>query len=406
MNIKITNLEARSLLDSRNRPTIEVTAYTQSHSATFSVPSGASTGLHEAVELRDDDGGVQSAIANVNGLIRDALIGQSATEQSHLDKILIDLDGTKQKSNLGGNALLAVSGACCRLGALSLDMLLWKYLESLSGASLTSNHNLHLFVNLINGGKHAADAGPFQEHQVIVSGKSIQESITIAQSIQQTLRSYLDSTGTTYGIGDEGGFVFKYDSVETPFQILCDISDQLDLADSVVVGADIAASSFYEHDCYHVFDEKLSPVQLIDLYKNLHKNYQLNYIEDPFHEEDFKNFSMLRQSLPNVMVIGDDLTTTSSDRLEIAIQHNGIDALIIKPNQIGTITETLDTIDLAHKHNIKPIISHRSGETNDSFIADLAMGTKAFGIKAGAWGQPVREAKYDRLLEIEGSLNL
>jgi enolase len=404
----LQSLHATEIKDSRGRPTIRVTAISSDHNqAAFCVPSGASTGASEAVELRDESGSVSPAIKAVNHKISDALIGVDIVKQTNIDETMINLDGTDNKSRLGGNAILAVSGACCRLAAKVQDKKLYQYIAELSDNSLTKPNDLRLFINLINGGKHANNAGPFQEHQIVVESNSQQLSQQIGRQVQNNIRNYLNDNNIIFTIGDEGGFVFPFDQISTPFKLLHDSLQQIsNNKANVVLGADIAASSFYLGDNrYQVFDNVMNVSNLVNLYTELFDKYKLHYIEDPFDEADFSSFTLLGKKLPGSMIVGDDLTTTNSKRLQTAIDKKSLSALIIKPNQIGTVTETIATIKLAHRNNIKTIVSHRSGETMDDFIADLAVGAAVFGIKAGAWGQPEREAKYDRLLEIESELS-
>ncbi len=397
---KIKNIKAEEIKDSRGNPALRVTVFTENNEGFFDVPSGASTGKHEAYELRDADGiGVQDAINIVEKEIAPALGGIDSTYQKEIDETLVSLDGTPNKSRLGGNSMIGVSVASARVGALSSGIPLYSYLRTLASIK-PSQKTPMLFINLINGGKHASGGSPFQEHHVIPETDDVSNALEMGKKIQSTLHKILTESGRESEIGDEGGFVFPVGSVEEPFKLLLEAVDVAGLGDRVSIGADIAASSFFHNEKYHVFGDELTAYDLADVLTNIHKKYNLNFIEDPFEEEDFLNFAKLKKSLRRTTVIGDDLTVTNKDRIEKADNAKSVGAVIIKPNQIGTLTETLQAMRLAREHGMDCIVSHRSGETMDSFIADLTYAFGCLGIKTGAPGRPERDIKYKRIIKI------
>jgi enolase len=412
---KIEKIIAREIFDSRKKPTLEVTVFAGEHNASFAVPSGASTGVHEAHELRDADptymagNGVKKAIENVNGPIAQALAGVDITNQKEIDRILCELDGTTNKDRLGGNATIGASVACAKAAAKVKKIETFEHIRDLAFSKGTTSHLL--FINLINGGKHADSGLSFQEYQIIPQTHDVSSALQMAEKIQksvgETLISKYDQKNLT--LGDEGGFAPHLNSSLRPLEILTEAISTCGLNDSVLLGLDIAASSFFESETnsYLVDGEKISAADLAKKYQNMLTDFKIFSIEDPFQEEDFASFSSLLESAsvkntPNnsTLIIGDDLTVTNTARLKKAIEQKSVNALIIKPNQIGTLSETLDTIQLAHENNIKCIVSHRSGDTMDDFIADLAYGAQCFGLKAGEPHQPERKVKYDRLVQI------
>ena len=397
---KIKSIGAREILDSRGNPTVEVVIGTASQYVSAAVPSGASTGKYEAMELRDNDlnrfggKGVKKAIETINNTIAPAIVGKEPFDQKNIDEALIKLDGTTDKSNLGANAILGVSLAVARLAATISKKPLFEYLRSL--ALIKSSHKIpYLYANLINGGKHAVTPLAFQEYHVVPQTENLEEALNIIHAIQNSLKKTLQAN-----IGDEGGFVPNITDVEEPLRLLKEAAEKTDTLSKVRFAMDVAASSFYKNEKYNLGDKILTADELLELYKKMATDYPLLSIEDPFHEEDFENFAKLKAALPKLYVMGDDLTVTNKERLKQAIAKNSINSIIIKPNQIGTLTETLETMKLARDNNIECIVSHRSGETNDDFIADLAMAFGTFGIKAGALQRGERVAKYNRMLQI------
>lgn len=394
---KIRDIKAQEISDSRGNPTLRVTVYADDHEGSFAVPSGASTGIHEAWELRDEDGGMDNAISQIDTVIAPALIGMNVDDQNLIDQKMLDLDGTVNKKVLGGNSIIGVSIAAAKCAASSLGLEVYEYLRTLREIK-SSNPAPYLFINLLNGGKHAEGGASIQEFQIIPKTFDIEEAYRIGIEVQDSLRAGFPED---ISIGDEGGFVPKGRSSEELFQLLKDsISDH----ENVVLGTDVAASSFYENGIYTVDGNHLLDDNMHGYYENLLKHLPLEVIEDPFNEEDFENFAELNKE--GVIVIGDDLTTTSRDRLDVAIENNSISGIIIKPNQIGTLTETLDTMERAREAGIHCIVSHRSGETMDNFIADLAYAFGVYGIKAGAPDMRVRAVKYQRLIEIQKNENI
>lgn len=427
---KIDKITACEIFDSRKKPTLEVTVSAGGHRASFAVPSGASTGAHEAHELRDSDAsymggnGVNNAIENVNDKIAEALIGTDVTDQKAIDRILCDLDGTANKDHLGGNATIGVSIACAKVAAKTKNLETFEYIRELTGSKNVPTENEAakaplLFINLINGGKHADSGLSFQEYQIVPQTTDVTTALDMAEKIQKAVGELLLSkyAQKNLTLGDEGGFAPHLDSSLRPLEILTEAIDSCGLSDSVLLGLDIAATSFFqsEMNSYLVDGEKISTDEMARKYQKIISDFKIFSIEDPFQEEDFDSFSALlkaenhavanlettnKNNTPACLIIGDDLTVTNPLRLKRAIDEKSVNALIIKPNQIGTLSETLDTIRLAHENNIKCIVSHRSGDTVDDFIADLAYGARCFGLKAGEPHQKERMVKYDRLKKI------
>ncbi|MDP2695734.1 MAG: phosphopyruvate hydratase [bacterium] len=396
---KIKSVKAEEMLDSRGNPTVAVILTTANHQARAAVPSGASTGIYEAVELRDNDPrrfdgkGVKKAVINVNDIIAPALIGKDPLDQSGIDKLMLKMDGTENKSNLGANAILGVSLAVARMGAIVSQKPLFKYLMGLADIK-TSRPFPYLYTNLINGGKHAVTELAFQEYHLVPQSDNLEENLNIIHKVQNYLKKTLNAN-----IGDEGGFVPNITDVEEPLKKLVEAADKTGVTDKIKLAMDVAASSFYENGTYKIAGQNMSADDLLTLYKKMAHDYPILSIEDPFGEEDFENFAKLKSAVASY-IVGDDLTVTNKNRLQQAIDKKSINSIIIKPNQIGSLTETLETMKLARDNNIECIVSHRSGETNDDFIADLAIATGAFGIKAGALQRGERVAKYNRFLEI------
>jgi len=395
---KITDIKSEEIIDSRGNPTLRVTVYTETSEGSFDVPSGASTGIHEALELRDADGGMDLAIESIQNKIRPAIIGMNIQDQENIDQTMIDLDGTSNKKVLGGNSTIGVSIAVAKAAAASEGIEIYEYLRTLREIKISQSAP-YLFINLLNGGEHAKDGASFQEFQIIPKTYNIEDAYKAGIDVQNILRSKL---GEETDIGDEGGFVPSKMTTEEVFQILKDsISSVVD----VVLSTDVAASSFYSNGVYNVDGNHLLSDNFHGYYKVLLDHFPIAAIEDPFNEEDFENFLILNEE-NEVLVIGDDLTTTNKERLEVAIENKSIGGIIIKPNQVGTLTETLDTMERAREKDIHCIVSHRSGETMDSFIADLAYAFGCYGIKAGAPDMDVRKVKYDRLIEIQKNENI
>ncbi len=410
MENKITKIIADEIKDSRGNPTIKVTAWSGDVFASFSVPSGASTGIHEAHELRDEDGrGVKKAIEKVNTIIAPALIGKDIQSQKEIDEIMLKLDGTSNKDNLGGNSMIGVSIACAKTAAKVLGVEVFEYLRGL--AEIKPSHIVpYLYMNLINGGKHAKNDLAFQEYHVVPDTEDAVEAFEIGIKIQNSIKEIiLEKYGEeSLVLGDEGGYAPKITNIREPLVILSDAIEKNNLDGKVRLALDVAASSFYNHPDgggdgkYKIGDKNISKEELLSVYKNLINEFNLLSIEDSFDEEDFESFKNLKEGNPGLLVMGDDLTVTNINRVKEAIKKNSINAMIIKPNQIGTLSETLATMKLARENGIELIVSHRSGETDDDFIADLAYAFSCFGLKSGAPLKPERKVKYDRLIEIYG----
>lgn len=410
---KITRITAREIIDSRATPTIEVSVLTDMGTyGTASVPSGASTGKSEAMELRDADAsryhgkGVLKAVGNVTTLIAPKLIGLEVTDQEKIDQAMISLDGTGNKSKLGANAILGVSIACVKAAANSARVPLFQYLQT----RYRPNGEFKLpgpIFNLINGGKHGAGNLDFQEFHVIPSTTlSFSDALRAGAETWINLRTELIHRNAIHSVGDEGGFApnlfTNSDALELMALVIKNSSYRL--GQDLFLGLDVAADEFYKDSHYTIKDspKPLDREGMISLYQTLIKEYGLLGIEDPLEQEDWDGWAKLRESVPmSTMIIGDDLTTTTTKRLQKAIEKKSCNAIIVKPNQIGTVTETVELTRLAAANNIFTIASHRSGETNDTFIADFAVGLGLNYAKFGAPDRGERVAKYNRLLEIE-----
>ncbi len=416
--MKIKKIFAWEILDSRGTPTIETTTILEDGSmGRASVPSGASTGKYEAVELRDSDKkryfgkGVLKAIENVNQIIAKALVGYEASKQKEIDQKLIELDGTENKSHLGANAILSISLSVARAQAQSEKIPLYQYLTrfnpDFNGVYLTPIPEM----NVINGGQHANWSTDIQEFMLFPIGvDSISEAIRVNAEIYYQLKLILKSKKYSITVGDEGGFApTNLTSNEEPFQLLIEACQKAGYqpGKDVFFGIDVAASEFYENGQYHLKKENkiLTSDELLNFYQNLVKKYPIISIEDGFAEDDWEGFKKLTQVLGDrIQTIGDDLYVTNPKRLKKGIKEKSTNAILIKLNQIGTLTETIETILLAKNNGFKTIISHRSGETEDTFIADLAVAMGAGQIKSGAPARSERTAKYNQLMRIEREL--
>lgn len=389
--MRIDHIEARSILDTRGRPTIETTISANALSTTASVPSGKSTGSHEALELRDADGGVARAIANVNGEIAQALVGRRFASLDELDMLLVELDGTPDKSRLGANAILSVSIAAMRLSALLQDKPLWK---AIAERANTTPIAPRLYVNAMNGGAHADFKLPFQEYLLVVEGKT-SEALPIAQEMFTKLGERLGDVP----MGDEGGYAPTFDTLEQPFELLASLVSGYP---STSIAIDAAASELFHDDSYKLLGKTYSPQELTTIYGSIAANYPIHSIEDPFAESAAGDFTNITSALgTNTLIIGDDLTVTDPARIREAADRKEINAVLIKPNQIGTVKEAIEAVQATYAAGFEAIASHRSGETMDTFIADFAYGIGAHGIKAGGFAQRARLVKYERLLAIE-----
>lgn len=393
----ITRIHAERIRDSRGKPTLRVTVETQETRGSFDVPSGASTGSREAHELRDPDGGVVSAVRAVEEISR-ALSGRDIGDQSAFDARLRELDGTPDKSRLGANSLIGVSIAFARAHAAHEGLELHRHLRTLASMS-PSRETPRLFVNLINGGKHAEGGSPIQEHQIVTEADDIATALSQAEAVESAIASIMAERGMMQKHGDEGGVVFPVASVDEPFALLTEAVARADVP-GLSIGADAAASSFFAEGSYDILGVPHSADSLAALYASLHERYSLAFLEDPFEENDSASFSALKRATPGLTLIGDDLTTTDPVAIAAAAAQGAIQAVIIKPNQIGTLSETILAMQAARERGVHCIVSHRSGDTMDPFIADLAFAFGAYGLKAGAPRAPERRVKYEHLVEI------
>ena len=405
---RIKRAVAREVLDSRGNPTVEAWIYTEKHSASAIVPSGASTGKHEALELRDNDKryngkGVLKAVKNVNNIISKKLIGKDCTKQYEIDNLMIDLDGTENKSKLGANSILAVSMAVCKLGAMQSNTHLFNYIKKISRPNKISMPVPQL--NIINSGKHAGIENDIQEHMIMpIKFKSFAESLRAGTEVYHELKNILKKK---YGaqavlLGDEGGFSPKVDDINARLNLINEAIDNAGYKNRIFIALDCASSEFYRNKRYTIKNKKYNSRQLIGFYRDLIKKYKIVSIEDGMAEDDWAGWQQLNKELgKKIQLVGDDLLVTNTKRIKRAISEKSCNSLLLKVNQIGTVTEAIEAAKLSFKNRWKVIVSHRSGETEDSFIADLCVGLNAGQSKFGAPARSERTAKYNRLLWIE-----
>lgn len=405
--MKITSIWAREILDSRGNPTVEVDVATENAFASAAAPSGASTGTHEAVELRDGGTrylgkGVINAVDNINNIVAPALLGMDPTEQEKIDEKLKQLDGTPFKSKLGANATVAVSMAVLRAAAASEGKMLHEYL---GGDTLP-----FALFNIINGGKHAGNGLAIQEFMIIPEADIFSERLQMASEIYHILgKRLVDKYGpTAKNVGDEGGYAPPINNAYQALDAIVGAIEEAGYKDACSLALDAAASSFYDSKkgTYSIDSKHLKESELVDYYLDLTKAYPIKSIEDPFDEESFEAFAVLHKEARNIQIVGDDLTVTNVKRLKEAISHKSINALLLKLNQIGTVTETLNAVSLCKKAGLNIVVSHRSGETEDCFISDFTVGINAKQIKTGAPARGERTAKYNQLLRIEERFGL
>ncbi|MFA5142233.1 MAG: phosphopyruvate hydratase [Candidatus Woesearchaeota archaeon] len=406
MDLKIKEVRAYPIKDSRGNPTVEVELSSNKFSVKAAVPSGASTGIYEAHELRDKDGrGVNLAVKNVNRTIRGYMIGEDVTNQSAIDKMLIDLDGTRNKRRLGANAILGVSLAAARLRAKVLGKSLY--------ASLGKSTVLPIpFMNIINGGRHANNGLCFQEFMIVPRFKTFKESLSGGISVYNELKQII---GRRYGrsgliLGDEGGFAPHVKDQYEALDLIVKAIDKLGYSKNVKIAMDCAASEFYKTNIfgksyYYVNGKKLEYHKLVEIYEKLLSEYPIVSIEDPFAQDNFSEFSRFKKDFGRkAQIVGDDLLVTNISRIHKAIEYDACNGLLLKVNQIGTLTEAIGAAKLAMSQKWGVMVSHRSGETMDPFISDLAVGIGTGQIKSGAPNKPERLAKYNRLVAIEKEL--
>ena len=408
---EILSVVGREILDSRGNPTVEVEVLLDSGSlGRAGVPSGASTGEHEAVELRDGGDryggkGVQKAVGYINDDIADVLEGMDALDQRGIDQLMLDLDGTDNKSKLGANAILGVSLAVAKAAAFELEIPLYRYV---------GGPNAHVLpvpmMNVINGGVHADNSIDMQEFMIMpVGAPSFSEALRWGTETYHVLKGILHDRGLSTAVGDEGGFAPNLDSNEAAIQVLVEAIEKAGFAlgDEIAIAMDPATSELFKDGAYHLTGEGhvLSPSEMADYWKRLVDTYPIVSIEDAMDENDWEGWATLTESIGSkVQLVGDDLFVTNTTRLQTGIEKGVANSILIKVNQIGSLTETLDTVDLATRHGYTSVMSHRSGETEDSTIADLAVATNCGQIKTGAPARSDRVAKYNQLLRIEANL--
>ncbi|MGC9031388.1 MAG: phosphopyruvate hydratase [Minisyncoccia bacterium] len=414
--MKIKSLFAREILDSRGEPTVELELETKDGIFFASVPSGASKGKYEAKELRDGDKryfgkGVKIAIKNINEKIYPKIKGKSVLDQEEIDNFLIKLDGKSDKSNLGANAILPVSMAVCKAGARAKNLPLFKYIEEIFNTKdIKSGKKIKLptpSFNIINGGLHGGNNLDIQEFMILPEIGNFSENLRAGAEIYHTLKEILIKTigKEAKNIGEEGGFSPKIKDTKTALEFLVKSIKKAGYEEKVNIGLDCASSQFFKNGKYFFEGKERTGKEMISFYLNLIENFKIRFFEDPFAEDDFENWKnflkVLQEKNKKIGVIGDDLITTNPERLKFAKENKLCNGIILKLNQIGTVSESLKVTKLAKKFGFEIIVSHRSGETTDDFISDLAVGIGADFIKAGAPARGERVAKYNRLLRIE-----
>ena len=408
--MKIKDVRAREILDSRGNPTVEVDVILENGvRGRAAVPSGASTGEREALELRDGNKsrflgkGTLKAVANVHGPLRDLVIGMDAANQKELDYAMIKLDGTETKSKFGANAILGISMAALRASAINEGKELYEYIGD--GKTLPVP-----MMNIINGGAHADNKLDFQEFMIIPQRDTIHERVRVGAEVFHNLKKVLNEKKLATGVGDEGGFAPDLQSNSEGFELIMEAIKRAgyEPGKDVCMGIDVAASEFYENGKYNLAGEgrSLTTDELIDFYEELVTKYPIISIEDPVDENDWEGFRKITERLGDrIQLVGDDLFVTNKKCLQMGIDNHAGNAILLKVNQIGTITETLETIELARSNGYKTVISHRSGETEDTTIADLAVGLNLGQIKTGSMSRTDRICKYNQLMRIEEELS-
>ena len=402
---KIKNIYAREILDSRGNPTVEVELTLESGiKAVASVPSGASTGKNEALELRDNDKnryhgkGVLKAINNVNNIIKPLLIGKDSLNQEEIDRIMLEKDGTENKEVLGANAILGVSLANLKAAAKYKGLELYEYL----GKEYSMPRCM---MNILNGGVHASNNLDFQEFMIVPNKEEYHENLRMGSEVFNTLKNVLKERNLLCGVGDEGGFAPQINDAKEALELIKEAITKsgYELGKDINIALDVAASEFYneEEDIYLLEGVKYTKEELVSYYQSLVDKYHIISIEDGMAEEDYEGWKLLTSKLSNIQLVGDDLFVTNKKLLQKGIDMHIANAILIKLNQIGTVTETLETIKLARDNNYKTIISHRSGETEDNYISDFAVGLNLGQIKTGSMSRGERLSKYNRLLRIE-----
>ncbi|MEM2101947.1 MAG: phosphopyruvate hydratase [Candidatus Bathyarchaeia archaeon] len=408
---KITKIKAREILDSNGNPTVEVDVFTERGVSRASVPSGESVGKHEALELRDNERrflgrGVLKAVSNAENTIARKVVGMDCTEQKEIDELMIQLDGTSNKSNLGANAILAVSMAVCKAGALEFNLPLYRYIANFVDSDATC---LPIpFVNVINSGAHAGIQNDFQEYMIVPFGaRAFSEALRMCAETYHALKKNLEQKfdASAIQVGDEGGFVPPSKNAQEKLEFLLEAAEELGYNNEIALAIDAAASEFYHNGQYRVMEKEYSSAELTDFYYELCKKYKIISIEDGLSEDDWDGWVQLNSKLGNmIQLVGDDLLVTNPERIEKAIRLDACNALLVKPNQIGTVTEALNAFKLAKKTGWNSIVSHRSGSTEETFFADFVVGLNAGQFKYGAPARSERTANYNQLLRIEEEL--
>ncbi len=400
MKRKIEKVQARKISDSRGNPTVEVVLTVDSKEFKASVPSGASVGTYEAVELRDNDGGVSKAIENILEIIGPKIVGRNVVAQAELDRFMIQLDGTDNKSNLGANTICPVSLAICRAGAAVKELELFQHIKEVSGFSISVPR---ASFNIINGGQHAENELDIQEFMFVSLKNSFSGQLKeVKETYSQLKKIIVNKHGKdNLNLGDEGGFAPNISKSEEALNLILEAAEDK----KINIVLDVAASEFFKNGKYTIEGESLNKKGLLDYYSKLIDDYPILAIEDPFAENDWAGFKMITKSFGDkISIIGDDLLVTNSQRIKKAEKEGAVNAALLKINQIGTVTEALEYAKLARDFGWKIMVSHRSGETMDDFIADFSVGIGADFIKSGAPSQKERMVKYNRLLEIEKEL--
>ncbi len=416
--MKIKNINAQEILDSRGNPTVEARVVLENGiSARAAVPSGASTGTHEALELRDKDKnrylgkGVLKAVENINTKIASELIGMDVTNQEKIDEAMINLDGTNNKENLGANAVLAVSMACVRAAAKAKDMPLYTYINSLFENKKSETFKMPIpMMNILNGGEHAGGGVDLQEFMVMpVGAPNIKEAVRWGSEIFHHLAEILEEKGFQTTVGDEGGFAPPLQNNEEPLQLIVEAIKKAGYqpGKEVSIALDPAANEVYEDGKYYLKTEerKLSSQEMVEMYADWVEKYPIVSIEDGLAEDDWEGFALMTEKLGDqIQIVGDDLYVTNPERLQKGIEMKASNSILIKVNQIGSVTETIRTIKMAEEADMSAVVSHRSGETEDTFIADFVVGAGTGQIKTGSLSRSERVAKYNQLMRIERDL--
>ncbi|NLZ05934.1 MAG: phosphopyruvate hydratase [Phycisphaerae bacterium] len=414
----IFQITAQELLDSRGNPTVEATVHLDRYTRVSGmVPSGASTGKYEAVELRDNEPqryrgkGVLKAVRNINGIIAPALIGHDVTDQRGIDQKMIELDGTENKSHLGANAILAVSIACLRAGAVARRMQFYEYVADVFGKPAREPFTMPIpLINVLNGGKHAIGSSDFQEYMIVpIGAPTFAEATRWAAETFHELKGIIREQGWPTTVGDEGGYAPPVESNEEPLKLIMQALERAGHTpgEDIAIALDPAASELYKDGKYHLTKEgmSLTSAEMVDLFVDWAGRYPIISIEDGLDEEDWDGFALLKDKTQNkVQIVGDDLFATNPQRVRIGIEKNVANCVLIKANQIGTITETLDTVHLALDNGLTAIVSHRSGETEMPFEADFGVGTGVGQVKIGSVSRSERVAEYNELMRIERHL--